>query len=371
MRLSAIFAITAVLLAGALPCVASATENETLRAALADIPASIFTADDVNFATIVDMRTLTSLGKGKVTADALARLSLANDIRPLAAMTTDSMGVWSQHSGVSLEDLWFVAGYNLSPQDVSVWGLANQETADAVFEGLGSRGFSTSAFRAGVMSNGDDNALDFPGADRASPWKGPMGKTSAVAKRGSSLMQAANSGAAAAAANIRHSIASSSQGKVIISALEAQGGDLLTAFLFGPFAGLTAGDPAHLMNGLAENIRERVEALGEMPAGVPPYLAGALADIETDHGPQFVAVLSYKDCETAQKASASAVRLWQDAYGETSMLVAEASHVDAGEAGCAAVMSVSAEASDNTNYRRALGAFMRRDFPPVRIGPEL
>ena len=68
-----------------------------------------------------------------------------------------------------------------------------------------------------------------------------------------------------------------------------------------------------------------------------------LADLQGAGGPVMVLALAYGDCATAEAAAAQAALLWPQSAGGTLTGEAAPSHVDAGEAGCAAVISVPAE----------------------------
>lgn len=71
-----------------------------------------------------------------------------------------------------------------------------------------------------------------------------------------------------------------------------------------------------------------------------------------------------------EAAAAQAALLWPQSAGGTVMGEAVPSHVDAGEAGCAALISVAGEGETNDPYGRAIGAILQLDLPPIRIGME-
>lgn len=364
-------AIALALLCGQV-ALAQESGESSLRAALSVLPAEIFSPARTGLARYLDLSVLAGLHGGQLDRAAFLRGHSGAGLRPVDALVMAGPEEWSASSGIGIAGLRFFAGHGQPPHEVAIWGFADEETAAEAFAGLAGRGFAPVGLLPGVVANGEPGRMDMSARDPADPWRGTLGQTSVVALRGPVFLHAVDSAAFAPILGAASPASGSAAGVVLLAGLEAQEGAVVQAMLFGPALGLHSGiDLAMLMTGTPEEARAALEEAMAAPVpGVPLYSGAVLADLQGAGGPVMVLALAYGDCATAEAAAAQAALLWpQSAWGAVTG-EAVPSHVDAGEAGCAALISVAGEGETNDPYGRAIGAIMQQDLLPIRIGME-
>jgi hypothetical protein len=353
---------------------ALAQENgdSSLRSALSVLPAEIFSPTTPDLTRYLDLSRLAELHGGQLDRGAFLRGHSGAGLRPVEALVMAGPEEWSTTSGIDIASLRFVAGYGQPPHEVAIWGFTDEEAATEAFAGLAGRGFASVGLLPGVVANGEPGRMDMAARDPADPWRGNLGQTSVVTQRGAAFLHAVDSAAFAPILGASSPVGDTAAGKVLLAGLEAQEGVVVQAMLFGPALGLHSGvDSSVLMTKTPDEARAALEEAMAAPApGVPLYSGAVLADLQGAGGPVMVLALAYGDCATAEAAAAQAALLWPQSAGGTLTGEAAPSHVDAGEAGCAAVISVPAEGETNDPYGRAIGAILQLDLLPIRIGME-
>lgn len=342
--------------------------EDNLRAALDVLPAGVFTATGYEMVRYLDLSRLAALNGGELDRKAFQRGQTGGGLRPVDSLAMAGPEEWAAKAGVAAEALRFVAGHGQPPHEVAIWGLADEATATAAFEALPARGF-TPAGMPGVLANGEPGAANMALRDPADPWRGMLGQTSVVTRSGPVLLHSTDVAAFAPILGATAPIGTTTTGQTLLAGLEAQPGEVVQAMIFGPALGLHSGiDPAALMTATPEEARAALEA-GAAP-GVPLYSGAILADLQGPDGPVLVLALAYGDCATAEKAAARAAALWPQSLKGAIGGEARPAHTDAGEAGCAALITVASPGETNASYGRAVGAMMQRDLAPIRIGLE-
>lgn len=357
-------------LLGAASAGSAQDRHDTLRAALAVLPSAVFAPAEFDMARYLDLSLLAGLHGGKLDREAFLRGRTGAGLRPFDALVLAGPERWSEISGVDITRMRFVAGFGQPPQEVAIWGMADATAAGAAFEGLKQRGFAPAGLLPGVIANGEPGRIDMAARDPENPWSGMLGKTSVVALRGAALLQAADAAAFAPVLG-GTAMAESGPGAVLLAALEAQEGAVLQAHFSGPYPGFGGGiDLSALMGRTPEEAQAILEEQMDQPAaGVPFYSGMVIADVMEDEGPVLLIALAYGDCAVAGPAAERAAGLWPQSLGGKAEGEAEPLHVDAGEAGCAAVLRIPG-GEGNVQYDRAIGALMQRDLAPIRISME-
>lgn len=354
-------------------CIAPAWAQDgsgNLRSALSLLPAGVFAAAQPDFSRYLDLSLLAGMHGGTLEREALMRAQTGRDLRPIDALATAGPDEWSAKAGIDLADLRFVAGTGQPPQDVVIWGFADAEKAASAFAALPDLGFDPLDGQPEILANGEEGHVNLLDRDPASPWSGMLGQTSVVRLEGPAFLHGASQAAFAPLIG-SPSIADSPTGQVLLAGLEAGPGGVVQALFFGPALGLTSGiDPALFLGKSPGEARAALEeAMADPVPGVPPYGGAALADLETPDGPVMLLALAYPDCTIAEAAARQAAELWPQSARGSVQGSAEPSHVEAGEAGCAAVISVPGGAG-NEQFTRAFTAMMQRNLAPIRIGLE-
>ena len=349
---------------------ASADETTNLRAAMSAMPRAAFMTSEPQIASFVDLAAVTRHAGNAPKQQALKQLSVGHGIRPFDALVAADDGTWAEKAGTDAEHLVYVAGLGTKPSGVSIWGMANEDVAGTLFEGLTARGFSGGNSEYGVLSNGRPGVMDLMNGDPADPWKGPMGASSAVAVHGATLLQANDAATVHAFLDAR-AAQDAPYAATALAGIEQSGLEVIQALICPPSLGLAAGlDPAIIVGKTPDEARAALEAaLADTPQGVPPYSSGILADVQGEGGPTLVMSLSYPDCHTAEIAASTAAALWDGDHPEGSN--AKASHFETDSNGCAAIVSIDAEKNENARnpaFREAVLRLIRTDLSMIKIG---
>ncbi|MBU4610761.1 hypothetical protein IMZ29_09530 [Achromobacter sp. GG226] len=340
---------------------------DALATALAQVPQSAFQEAKTGPVRFVDLDVVQRLTGKPPARDNLGRVLLAQGIAPLMSLAMAEGDTWQKDAGIAPDQLAYVAGFGMAPAEFSLWGLRSEADAKTLQAALSERGFTQ---RSGILANGEDNAMDLKARAPGNPWRGPMGRTAAVAFQGNTVIQGPAAGAVRALRSPRHT-AAEGPAIVAVEGAASAGGDIVQALVYGPALGLApAVDPAILRGKTPAAAREAVAAaMGQNTTGVPPYGAAALADLQGPEGAALAISLAYEDCDTAQSAATIAADLWktEDAAAQG---VTATTHASA-EA-CAAVVHIPAGPGEpnaaNPVFQKALAQFYRRNLTATRIG---
>ncbi|TKW67606.1 MAG: hypothetical protein DI616_04600 [Paracoccus denitrificans] len=349
-------------------------ESSTLRDAMAFLPEAIFNASSRDLGHFVDVAIQAPRGRNDLPGLAFLQQMPASQLRPVSSLAMAAMqsGLeeWSENAGADLADIRYFAGFGTPPEDVTIWGFTDEASAGATFAGLEERGFTEIDGMAGVMANGEPLQINIANRDPANPWTGQMGQTSVVTRQRAHLLHAAGPTAFEPLLQGQASMVESAPGKSLLAALLAQEKPVAQATFFGPQLGFYSPQPGPMpdpMSSPEDNAAIKAE-MEKSQAGVPVYFGGVVADLVQEGKTVAVIALAYPDCATAEKAAARAAALWPESGGDAPETTVSASHVDAGGAGCAAVLSVEAPDSIESAFGLTAGRILRQDLASVRIG---
>lgn len=343
--------------------------HQELGAALARLPAKVFTATNTEPARFLNLAAL-ARRSGGVTPEALRKFSSAGDLRALVALVSVGPDEWRQRSGIDPEDLLFFADYGQVPLKEVIWGLRDEDVAKASFDALPGFGFTPLPDQPHLLANGPPGGMIIMNRDLGNPWLGALGQTSVVARAGASLVQVVDPAALTPAD--AETIAASTTGQILLAGLAAEPGEVLQVLFLGPLIGLQPGtDPAELLllppDKVAETLREGMD---QPISGVPPYFGLALAEMVKDEADGLVMVFAYPYCELAKAASRRAAELWSGSDLAEGMEAPKTAEVPAGAAGCAAVLRVPAAPGGPDPFERAYRALYQNELTAVRIGSD-
>lgn len=356
--------------------------TETLREALGQLPEVILANPAGELAYFLDMEELLALPQPEDGTPQIARgMEMAGGLPPMQALATAGPGPWEEKAGIGLESLRYLAGFGASPHGISIWGL-EEETSAALPGILTERGFAPAAGDVpdGALANGEPMQTDLTMADAADPWRGRMGQASLVALRDTVLIQSPTPEGLAAVAQPEPPASAADHAivRTILDGIDAAAeGPIVQAMLISPAFGLPQIDPAVLLQAGRDGI-DRVRAVMEAQVaagseGIPVYLGGLIADIQTGQHPALVIALAYPDCDIAEAAGAALVQRWQQHPGDALPAETRWQAVPATEGFCAAtvtIMSQTEGASLNPIAARLLAAYRSRDFNLLQIGSE-
>lgn len=376
MRLGLVLAAAALLAAFAAP--APAADAPTLRQAFSAIPrTAIRSAEDGILASVVDFAAAHSMvpdGAADLPPGLLQRLGLAGEtISPFRELVlpTDAQER-DKELGLSPSRIAAFAGYGTPPADTAIWILADEADARTVFATLPGQGFSDAG--RGILINGAPYGLNLDKAQPGNPWRGRLGKTSAVARTGRLLIQAGAPDLAAAGSAVAAggSLADDPAVSTALKGIEeaAAGAVVLQAVLV----------PASI--GRVEAGRQAAPA--DAAAPLPPYTLALIADFERPGRERGAALaFAYPDCALAAEAASRFVARWTSVRSPlTSRTMNDAAASTAatrtvqGPAGsCAAVVlltaAVPADAGgyDNPQIKVIDTAILQRDFVAAATAP--
>lgn len=344
--------------------------DSNLRRAFAAMPADTLSPTSANLAWFYDVALLSEVNGGQLDGKAFMQMQAASRLRPVAALIAAGPEAWRAKTGVDPAQLRFFSEFGAPPLAVTYWGLADEAAASRAFDVLATQGFAPVEGAPETVANGAPGQMDLTLADPKDPWRGAMGQTSAVARAGAGLLQAADPAVLGPAIDGAH-MADTPFGATLLGALEAQDGRVLQAAFAGPRLGLMAGvDPSLGATADPQTARDNSQAAAaRLARGVPLYGGVAIADLVTADSPELIFAYAYADCRTADMAAATAATLWPESGRGMLQGTATPSHVEVPDAGCAAVITIRGGA-DGRQFDRVIGALMQRDLAVIRIAPE-
>ena len=374
MRLGLAFLTAAALAASAMP--AAAADPSALRQAFSAMPrAAARSAGDGILASMIDLaaaRTLVPDGAADLPPGLWQRLGVAGQaIFPFRelALPADPR---DRELGLSPARIAAFAGYGTPPADAAIWILADEADARTIFAALPARGFSDAG--RGVLANGTPNGLDLAKAQPGNPWRGQLGKTSAVARAGRLLIQAGAPDLAAAGSAVAagDSLADDPAVSTVLKGIEeaADGAVVLQAILV----------PASI--GRVDSGRQASPEDTAPP--LPPYTLALIADLEHPGRERGAALaFAYPDCARAAEAASRFVDRWTSVrsrltartMNDMAPSTATTRTVQGPDGSCAAVVVLTgpapAEAGDvgNPQIRLIGDAILQRDFVAATAAP--
>jgi len=361
MRLGLAFLTAAALAASAMP--AAAADPSALRQAFSAMPrTAIKPAGDGILASVVDLaaaRTLVPDGAADLPPGLWQRLGVAG----AAIFPFRELALPADPQDREL---------GLSPADAAIWILADEADARTIFAALPARGFSDAG--RGVLANGTPNGLDLAKAQPGNPWRGQLGKTSAVARAGRLLIQAGAPDLAAAGSAVAagDSLADDPAVSTVLKGIEeaAGGAVVLQAILVPASIGRVDSD--------------RQASPEDTAAPLPPYTLALIADLEHPGRERGAALaFAYPDCARAAEAASRFVDRWTSVrsrltartMNDMAPSTATTRTVQGPDGSCAAVVVLTgpapAEAGDvgNPQIRLIGDAILQRDFVAATTAP--
>jgi hypothetical protein len=345
-----------------------------LHQALGALPAPVVENPAAIQAIFVDLAALPQAAwqEGQPSVEALQRLSLAQFVQPFQALNSLPPEQWGQEAGIGLADL---SSLTAVEQAATIWRPRDAARIPPLLAHLQTLGFT--AGEGGILSS----PANVPIMTRMSnPWfSGYRGDVS-VGRDGESVVQSISargvrlfSGVAPDAGALADPPTAAA-----LAGLENQLGQqgaaedkLIQAALFTPIMTLRGADPAEFLRMSPEQaraaMRQRQETLGQ---GMPPYLKGILADLQSPAGPALLISLAYPDCGTAETAISRFRAFWDTpGFGQDIPATLSAEAVPQGSL-CAAALLLRAEERPglaNPLLRSILDAYGRRARTPLDI----
>jgi hypothetical protein len=374
-------AIALCLMAGFCTSAVAQDSTHVLEQALKQIPQKTLSNAEAMQIFFLDTQAWRGLEKAGPTADGMRRLVFAQSIRPLESIGY-GLDAWSENAKISFDDLSYFAAFGQAPGNVTYWGLPNEQAGQALIKALKDTDFKDVAGDvSGLVANGEANKLDFTKANAGNPWRGATGASSFVLPLNTALVQASSPGDMKELAQPNPSVADS---EIIVAALDglkdaipAGSGQIVQAAIISPILGLQDVDPAKILSSspddietLKQNFKNAVEVNSR---GIPPYLAGFIADAQIDNAPAVVISLSYPDCSTAEQAVKGVVASWKETVAG-SVEGNVSGHTVPAEKLCAGVVSIvasKAETAANPILSNIMTRYLQRDFTVLRIGSSL
>lgn len=347
---------------------------DALRDGLSHLPATVLVQEHGDLAYFVDVNALSELGTADSAIRPFFRLMLGADINALASLSRTEAAEWEAKAGIGLDKLRYFTGYGRPPNVVSFWGLSDEAASTDMIANLRALGFDDRG-AAGVVGNGEPMRVDPASRDASDPWRTMVGAAQFAAPSGSNVVQAGTPEAAMQAAAEQPRLADNPVIETALVGLEHSAGEgsIVQAVVISPLFGMMGIDPASVMLRSAniEETRKRIEeqmaALGQ---GIPPYLGGIVADVQSDS--QGVAIaLTYPDCAIAQEAADAIARRWVEMAGEAAQGEMVSETAEGADGLCAAAFSISVEADSleqNPAYRAVLEPYMRSQAGVLQIG---
>lgn len=356
---------------------ASAQNLDALTQALDHLPQTILSHPGAIQAAFVDMNALRGLPElvdGAAPPQQYLRTELVAELRPIAALRMGGAERWAEHAMIELDGVSYFIGFGVSPDAVTLWGLADDAAANGLTEALLTRDFTPLA--DAIVGNGAPMTMDFSKADPADPWRSAMGAASFAAVRGNSVIEMADPAALDVFTKGEPSVAQNPVVATALKGLEQSVGDgwIVEAVLISPAFGLTAHDPAAFLvpkNGNFEPLRAQLEA--EVQAGgvgIAPYFGGIIADVQLDT-PAMAIALTYPDCDTALSAADQIGQRWVSLMPEAAQGTITTGHAEGPDGLCAALVTIKAPTADpmsNPIVSSWYGSYLSRGSNVLEIG---
>lgn len=354
--------------------------TENLQKALAQIPQAALSKPDAMQILFVDIKAWRGLDEAAPSAEAMRRLALVQQIPALQPIGY-GLDAWSSHAKVAFDDVAYFAAYGQAPASVTYWGLKDQASVTQLLESLKQSDFAAADPAVpGLLANGEAGKMDLSKANAKDPWRGAMGTARFVLPIGSALIEASSPNHLKEIAQPNPSVAESPVVLASIAGLKASvstdGAQIVQAAVISPIFGMEGADPQKVLAASsldADSARQNLEAIvKDHEAGLPPYLAGIIADVQTKAAPAVAISLSYGDCKSADKALAAIKSAWSEmAVAQEATFSGES--LQAGKLCSAVVTLTAANAADAGNplLSEIMGRYIQRDLPLLRIGASL
>ncbi|MGW6780690.1 hypothetical protein ACWF50_22040 [Brucella pseudogrignonensis] len=352
----------------------------TLQQALAQIPQTALARPQAMQIVFVDIKAWRGLDQAAPSADAMRRLALVQQITALQPIGY-GLDEWSSHAKIAFDDVAYFAAFGETPTSVTYWGLKDQASATQLLEKLKKSDFvGVDPTVPGLVANGEAGKMDLSKANAKDPWRGAMGMARFVLPLGHTLVETPAADAIKQLAQPNPSAAESEVMRTAIAGLDqaiaAGEGTIVQAAVISPVFGAGAIDPEKLLAAAAldaDAAGKRLEAMvKEQGRGVPPYLAGVIADAQIKAAPAVAISLAYPDCQTADKAREAIKSAWAEmAAAQKASFAGESVKVDKL---CAAVVTLTAAKADNAGnpvLSEIMDRHIQRDLPLLRIGTSL
>ncbi|WP_079210830.1 hypothetical protein [Brucella pituitosa] len=354
--------------------------TENLQQALAQIPQTALSNPDAMQILFVDIKAWRGLDEAAPSADAMRRLTLVQQIPALQPIGY-GLDEWSSHAKIAFDDVAYFAAFGQAPGTVTYWGLKDQASVAQLLESLKSSDFvAGDPAIPGLLQNGEAGKMDLSKANAKDPWRGTMGTARFVLPLGQALVDTASAEAIKQLAQPSPSVA---ENDVILTAIAGLNhamapdeGALVQAAVISPILGAEGIDPEKLLAAAAldhDAAQKQFEALvKEQGRGLPPYLAGIIADAQIKAAPAVAIALAYPDCQTADKALAAIKSAWGEMKAAQNAQFSGESL--AADKLCAAVVTLTAAKADNASnplLSEIMDRYMQRDLPLLRIGTSL
>lgn len=355
--------------------VASAGERTTatLETALRHVPASALMTEDPMPVVFMDVGALSKTAGGPLSDAALRRMTFAQFIRPLGALTPDGGTTWTAKAGIDFDKISYFAAFGPETARVAYWGLPDANAATALLNILKTKSFKVVSQSPTILANGEPRAINLAQRAADNPWSGPMGQTSAVMPLDAAVAQASAPEDLSPLAALKTTLANDETLATAMRGLDAAGsethGSIIQAAVVTPLIGMSAIDPAALVDPgknqtqQAEAIRKQVE---QSFVGLPAYAGGIIADMSGDSGSEFAISLAYGDCEDARKAVTELEARWKE--GMTSKASVAGKTVEGAKAGCAAVVRFGTKTDTPDAFAEFMRNYLQRGFNVLQIG---
>lgn len=354
----------------------AADATATLRTALGNIPETALATSDPTPVAYLDVAAMARAENGALSDGAMRRLSFGNTIRPLGALRYGLGKTWTDKAGIAFGKISYFAGHGMPPARLSYWGLADETAAGALLDTLQSRGFREVGATPRMLANGEPRAISLAGREPDNPWRGELGQTSFVVARKDAVIQASAPEDFQQTMAMAGSLADNPAMAAMLDGLDrapaAKDAGIVQAVVITPLFGLAAIDSADLLMSDPKDMeatRKKIEArMAESAKGIPPYVAGIIADVQLPSGPALLVTLAYPDCATADIAVSAIQARWKKGFDLTEIAGIGGQSVPADNGACAAIVTVAAEGPVNMPLRQAYGRYLKRQFNLLQIG---
>ncbi|SMQ61665.1 hypothetical protein SAMN06295905_0553 [Devosia lucknowensis] len=354
---------------------ALAANVDALREGLDHLPESVFVQEKGDVAYFADVDVMSAQGESGP-ANSFVRLFAAADFTPLQSLASSEQSEWETKAGTTRDKVRYFTSFGVPPNTHTFWGLVDEASATELVSTLETIGFE-SAGMPGVVGNGEPMQFNPQDRDPANPWRTRVGAAQFAAATGTNVVQAQTPQAAMTAASDQPRLGQNPIIATALAGLEQSAGEahVVQAVVISPLFGLAGLDPAAVLSPTADiaetraKIEAQMEALGK---GIPAYMGGIVADIQTDKMGAAIA-LAYPDCTVAQAAADAIAGRWSDMAPDTAQGEIETGTAEGVDGLCAAVVTVLIDESEtvqNPAYAAVLNAHMRREASVLQIGSE-
>ncbi|MBF0678268.1 MAG: hypothetical protein IR164_04935 [Devosia sp.] len=328
-----------------------------------------------SFVDIWALKALADLEGMTLGADGLLRTQLGYELRPIAALHAGGVAAWEAKSRVPLDQLGSVSGFGSIPDNVAIWSLADDTSANSLRDALVADGFAPVG-EQGALGNGTPMVPDLRNRDPSNPWRSAVGAASFVMTHGNAVVQAARPEVLPILLDGQRSVAENTIVATALTGLEQSAGDgwIVQAMVISPAFGAGRVDFSSFTvpdGGSSAQMREKIEASLEASAkGIPFYLGGVIADVQLD-GPGVAIALVYPDCTTAGAAAEAIAKRWVETMPETAQGKMTVTSGDSVNGLCSALVTVfgSSEASSvNPIFKALFEMDIRGQFSVLQIG---